>query len=315
MFVPLNASYTQRSQQLKMKKAIVILFGLIFFLGCQRAERDNLLLVNLIQGDWATDTYKENADEKTYTFTFQDSTCSYLYPYGEYTAFEISSDTLIISERTRRRRNGITGGNEKYQFKIIDLDEFELILSPISEGTVKLFKYLKETKFDTIHLKRIRPKNNVKIERIAFYSTACYGTCPSMYLEIDDEGNILFHGRNYTEKDGFFTGQISDVELQLIEQKIHNIDLDSLLKRYSAPWTDSQTCGVKIKTSTNEIESSAYGLNKEPVELRILFHRLMEVYKVAELKQDSTIGSEFQFPEFRYSGLPPPPPLLSNENK
>jgi hypothetical protein len=105
-----------------------------------------------------------------------------------------------------------------------------------------------------------------------------------------------------------YSGTLSKKDLEIIKSEINSIELDSLKKRYSANWTDDQTCGVSIKTKNKTYESSAYGFNKEPIELRILFYRLMELYKNMELKKDSTISDKFKFQKFQYTGYPPPPP-------
>ena len=128
--------------------------------------------------------------------------------------------------------------------------------------------------------------------------TGCFGTCPSMYLEIDSMGNFFFEGKNFTEKEGLYSGILSDDELKIIKSEINSIQLDKLSELYMARWTDDQTCGVSIKTKDKTYESSAYGFNNEPVELRILFHKLMELYKTIELKKDSNIIDKFKLNKF-----------------
>lgn len=87
--------------------------------------------------------------------------------------------------------------------------------------------------------------------------------------------------------------------MEKIKSEINSIQLDSLKQMYSANWTDDQTCGVIIKTKDKTYESSAYGFDKEPIELRILFHKLMELYKSVELEKDSTILDKFKFKRFQ----------------
>lgn len=49
---------------------------------------------------------------------------------------------------------------------------------------------------------------------------------------------------------------------------------------------------IIIKKTETTYKSSAYGFDKEPIELRILFHKLTEVYKDVTLKKDLTIDSK-----------------------
>ena len=50
-------------------------------------------------------------------------------------------------------------------------------------------------------------------------------------------------------------------------------------------WTDDQTCKFEINIEDTIFETRVYGFNVEPLELRILFNELMEMYKFSELKK------------------------------
>ena len=293
-----------------MKITTYILLFIVFGLfGCSQGQtKIDIPIKEKIKGNWKTEYFKGDWKETAFTFTFQDSTCSYLYPWGEYSKYWINGDTLNIKERIRKRRNNISGGKLTYQFLIHSITTETLFIQPITKKTKDLFKYNKEHNFDRIQLSKIKEKYDWKIERIGFYSTGCFGTCPSMYIEIDSIGNVFFNGKNYTEKEGLYSGTLSKKQLEIIKSEINSIQLDSLKKMYSANWTDDQTCGISIKTKNKTYESSAYGFDKEPIELRILFYKLMELYKNMELKKDSTISDKFKFQEFQYRGYPPPPP-------
>jgi len=292
-----------------MKKTIGILILIIGLIGCSQSQKKTSIpITQKIKGNWKTEYFKTNWKETAYVFTFQDSTCSYLYPWGQFSKYWIEGDTLNIKERTRKRRNNISGGKIVYQFLIDSITNETLFLKPLSNKTKELFRNEKEQNLELIKLSKIKENRDWQIERIGFYSTGCFGSCPSMYLEIDSIGNLLFNGKYYTEKEGLYSGVLSTKELETIKSEINTIQLDSLKKMYSANWTDDQTCGISIKTKDKTYESSAYGFNKEPIELRILFHRLMELYKKVEMKKDTTIGNEFQFKGFQYKGYPEPPP-------
>jgi len=292
-----------------MKITTYILLFIVFGLfGCSQGQtKIDIPIKEKIKGNWKTEYFKDGWKKTAFIFTFQDSTCSYLYPWGEYSKYWFNGDTLNIKERIRKRRNNISGGKLTYQFLIDSITTETLFIQPITQETEDLFKYSKEHNFDRIQLSKIKEQYDWKIERIGFYSTGCFGSCPSMYIEIDSIGNVLFNGKNYTEKEGLYSGTLSKKEFEIIKSEINSIQLDSLKKMYSANWTDDQTCGVSIKTKNKTYESSAYGFNKEPIELRILFYRLMELYKNLELKKDSTISDKFKFEKFQYRGYPPPP--------
>ncbi len=292
-----------------MKNRIGILILILSLFGCSQSQINKPISINQkIKGNWKTEYFNGNWKKTAYIFTFQDSTCSYLYPWGEFSKYWIAGDTLKIKERIRERRNNIDGGKIVYDFLIDSISNKTLFLKPLSSQTKELFRHEKEQNFELIKLSKINKYRDWNIIRIGFYSTGCFGTCPSMYLEIDSIGNILFNGQMFTKKEGLYSGVLSKKELKTIKSEINNIKLDSLKKMYSANWTDDQTCGVIIKTKNGTYESSAYGFNEEPIELRILFHRLMELYKNVELKKDTTIVDDFQFKYFQYKTYPPPPP-------
>ncbi|HFA52061.1 MAG TPA: hypothetical protein ENJ95_23845 [Bacteroidetes bacterium] len=294
-----------------MDKTLYII-GLIIIqiFGCKQIENNKEYDLD-IRGDWVTNYFEDRWSRKIITFSFQDSLCSIISPYGDFKKYQINGDTLTVTERERESDTNINGREESV-FLIKKIDSQNLKLVPLTHSTKSLLRKGFKNK---IKLSKVIQKNDIKFDRIAFYSTVCHGTCPSMYLEIDSIGNLLFLGRGYTDKDGAFIGKIDENELGVISQKINSIQLDNLEKFYSSNWTDDQTCGVKIKAGNNVYESHAYGFNTEPVELRILFHKLMEIYKEAELKSDTMVAEKFQLEELIYRGYPPVPPPPPNKKK
>lgn len=299
-----------------MTKKTLILIGIIGIFGCSIPVAKKSLSEN-IKGDWKTEYFEGDWKKRTaFIFTFQDTTCTYLYPFGVKSRYKIQNDTLIINERIREKRNNISGGKEAYQFLIDSINTNSLYLKPITKETKKLFSYYGTENFKTFKLSRVKKINNWNFKHLGFYSTECFGTCPSMYMEIDSLGNIYFEGGMYTKKSGFHIGKLSKNVLTAISNKINNIQLDSLKEYYSANWTDDQTCGIKVETKNKIYESNAYGFDKEPIELRILFHHLIELYKEVDLKKDTI--QKFKFNKFSSKGirfrlspppLPPPPKI------
>ena len=300
-----------------MKPSIFIMSILIGLSSCaQDNTKSDVSLEDGIKGTWKTDYFKGEWRDFQLVFSFYDSTCSYPYPWGENYDYWLDGDTIIVNQIVRK--NGDIQTEEKVisKFLINNLTLDELSISPITEQTRKLFDYSQNLNFDSIHLKKVKSQFDWNIKRIGFYSTGCYGSCPSMYLEIDSLGNIIFNGKNYTEKEGLFSGKLSPQLMKSIESKINCLELNQLKRIYMAGWTDDQTCGVLIETSDQIFKSSAYGFDKEPIELRILFNSLMELYKSVELSKDSAAQDKFRFKDFQKLGspppIPPPPPPPSN---
>ena len=268
---------------IKQKTYILILIFVLNNCSIPKAKTDNS---KKIKGDWITEYFEDDI----FIFTFQDSTCTYISAFGEYSKYKLNGDTLIIKERLLKIAGKIKGGgNNEYKFLIDSIDSTNMFIKPITTKTKELFETYELKNFNILKLKKVKQKNYQRFEKLGFYSSICYGPCPSMYLEIDSSGNIYFYGKRYTENDGLFAGKIPKSELEQITSTIQTIQLDSLEKSYSASRTDGQLCGIKIKTGTKVYESSVYCFYKEPVELRILFHKLMEVTPVRKFSKNKVL--------------------------
>jgi hypothetical protein len=230
---------------------------------------------SLLLGDWihvSTDT--SAADDRTtrkLIYTFEDSLCSLEHPFSDFVTYTLRNDSVLTSSR---------------HYKIIELTADSLVLhTPPIDGDPLIT--------GTIRLSKVKAKNDLRPSKIYFASSVCFGTCPSMLLEIDSAGQFTFLGKHATNPIGGFRGQLDTGQLRIIINKINNLPLDSLQEKYHAGWTDDQNSGVAILTKDKKIVSSAYGYDKEPVELRILFHKLMTVYKVVSLSPDSEINDAY----------------------
>ncbi len=277
-----------------------IMFIILAF-GCSNMETGAQSgYARLIKGDWITELPGDNEYHNMLTFSFQDTLVSYPFSHGRLTRYTVLSDTLIIEKGEDRLRYVDSLRHIPYRYKILKLNSKELQLSPLTLETKELLKFSRRMNFKTVNTRRIDQKNDLSIDRIAFYSSMCYGTCPSIYLEIDKNGNFLFHGRAFTDMDGLYRGKLPESELVIIERKIRNIDFENLKKDYQVNWTDDQTCGIKVITDKGVFSSNAYGSYEEPYTLRLLFDKLIEVYKQVELKPDSTVADDFLLETFEY---------------
>jgi hypothetical protein len=83
-------------------------------------------------------------------------------------------------------------------------------------------------------------KNDIRIERIIFHSSFCFGTCPTYHLELDNKKSFkLFAEKvytdkvslNYTEdtaKMGYFTGAVNDSTFVKLTNAIKTVGIDTL---------------------------------------------------------------------------------------
>lgn len=284
-------------------KTSIFLFLLFGFIGFSKSQTNAEMKTHeQLLGNWKTNYYGDSWSKTAYIFTFQDSTCSFLWPYGAFSKYLINGDTIVIDYIISE----IKENHQIFKFLIDSISSTDMLLKPASRETKLLFERSEGLESGIMKLQKVNTQFNLKPDRIAFYSTVCYGTCPAMFLEIDSVGNMYFIGAHYTEKIGNYSGKIPELIFARVLAEINNIELDSLQQFYEAHWTDDQTCGVLIQTKDTIYKSSAYGFDAEPVELRILFHTLMELYKSVELTEDSTIQQKLQYRNFPYDAYPKP---------
>jgi len=257
-----------------MIKYTVILSCLCFFFAC-RPHTDKNNFANLIKGDWiGLEQSPEYLDGQKIFGCFADSTYQKSLKNDTF-QYEITKDTLYL------KYIDYEGNNTKSKFSIIKLTTDSLVLL----GGVKQ-EY-------SVKFSKIRAKNKIIPATICFASSGCFGSCPRMYLEIDSSRNFRFYGEGYTSLKGGFSGRINVNEYNAIVRKIRNLPLDSLREFYELPLTDQQTLGVSIIHDNTITRSSAYGYGEEPMELRILFAKLINLYKHISMVPDTSVNKSF----------------------
>ena len=247
---------------------------LIVFYSCQ----NDIYNSEDLEGEWISETNSRTV------FSFKMDRCSYFSPVGNFAQYEINKDELIIRDTIKRRKKLTV---KEYRFLIDRLEHNNLTLITDSVTLNTQFSYSNAIDYDTFKLHKLDYKLIPKYSKLKFESSQCFGTCPSMKIQIDSIGNITYEGRAHTEQNGYYSGRLSNKQLKSLRRKLSYLDLDSLKTDYSAMWTDDQTCKLEIHLKDTVYKTRVYGLYKEPIELRIIFNELMELYKFCDLRQDS----------------------------
>lgn len=261
---------------------------------------------NKLKGDWVSEYFQGFLHETVFLLSFKEEECLFLSPTRNLKKYRLSNDTLIVTEIIERSlwdtRNPIVHS----YYKILSLNEDKLLLKVILDTTHSSIKYYyKAMKTDTIAFQRLVKKNNLIFERLAFYCNSSFcESCPDMYLEIDNTGKIKFNGKNETGYEGFFDGRIPLNKINNLYEKIYLLNLSNLDKKYSASWTDDQTCGILIQTKDTTFVTSVYGFYKEPPELRILINYLTNLYLEIDLKENPKLEGNFVFQQFHDEAFP-----------
>jgi hypothetical protein len=104
--------------------------------------------------------------------------------------------------------------------------------------------------------------DDLKVEKILFSTSGCYGTCPVFDMEIDKDGKAAYNAKHYNDlQDGKFSGTIGSPVYAKIVQNINYIGLQDLKPEYSVPWTDDQTATLTITYNGGKKKTiSDYGM-------------------------------------------------------
>jgi hypothetical protein len=114
-----------------------------------------------------------------------------------------------------------------------------------------------------------RAPRNYRIEKLAFSTDACYGTCPIFDLRLARNGAATYHAEEYNEKKGDFAAVIKAQPLAEIWTLLNYLNFPKLQNDYSVSATDHPTCtltitygGGKVKTIQDYGEQGTFGLRQ-----------------------------------------------------
>lgn len=210
-----------------MKNSFIVLMVFLLFMGCGQKSSNHF---NLLQGEWISD---RRVDGKFLYYRFTDSLVQTSQNQKAERPYNVDGDTLIFNEHLVPNHLNLL--SEKYE-----------IVSLTNENLVLLSLMGKPTNRDTIHFKRFEVKNNIEFTHLGFESSMCFGTCPTMWLEIDNSGKTLFKGKHFASHTGDYEGKLDSEKLERIVQRVKQIDWEHLDEEYLASYTDAASYEVVV---------------------------------------------------------------------
>lgn len=120
------------------------------------------------------------------------------------------------------------------------------------------------------------------IERIEYFTSACFGTCPQFKIEIEKDRKAVYTAQRFNlsqdfeaeSPEGVFTGVISNEDYNLVLKKLNDMDFPTLEENYRVLYTDAQTGNLRIiYDGGKEKVITDYGMKGTPelVEIHKLF--------------------------------------------
>ncbi|MDD4970623.1 MAG: DUF6438 domain-containing protein [Paludibacter sp.] len=132
-------------------------------------------------------------------------------------------------------------------------------------------------------------------DQIIVSTSPCFGSCSIGSTSIDNQGNFIFYGQGYTEKEGLFISRTDKELYKRIEQNFKKADIDTLYERYAVDFTDAQTVTVTfIKNNKIYKTISDYG-HKAPRELYWAYNPVSLLYQKLNIKPFATTEQK-EFP-------------------
>lgn len=120
---------------------------------------------------------------------------------------------------------------DRYDLLILKNNDTSLVVRPITELSSFLFSDKKELTFTKHDPYTVEP---IKLEKIIYNTTFCYGSCPEYHLEIDSSLNakLIVKINNWedsdTSKSGYFKGKICKDRFRELEDLIQSCNLRTL---------------------------------------------------------------------------------------
>ena len=128
--------------------------------------------------------------------------------YPQQKKYYLSGDTLRLYDKYTTSRDNYSKQHIKnYDFLITKLSDTNLTLIALDSNSLEISGGKKKIDYRERHLVK---QPTIDFEMIRFKSTNCFGTCPSLTLQIDKEKKLMFIGGRYAVKQGFFIATISD---------------------------------------------------------------------------------------------------------
>jgi len=211
-----------------MKNLILIIVLCFTIVINAQSKADSLLLTK-------TEWVNKNLD---YLRFFKDSVVYNLNETKEQLLFDINNKKLSFKLEYSVGGSGLK--TEEFNFKIKQLYKNKLVIAPIDkeeEIRIKNYNRLNTTPFlkekQYIFYNRGQLISKIDFKKVTFHASTCFGTCPSISVEINRDGSIFYQGRIYAkEYTGNFTGNLSAKEIYALRKMLNRSQLKILDQKW-----------------------------------------------------------------------------------
>lgn len=123
---------------------------------------------------------------------------------------------------------------------------------------------------------------NLKLNRLVYSTSLCYGECPAMAIEISVTGKMKFYGGEYSDLKGNYYGIINMEYIQKIEHELRLANIEDQPEYFSEP-IDAPICEVIIYYNDGLIKQISGYCEALPPRLQNIAFLMHDSYKFADL--------------------------------
>lgn len=236
---------------------IYIIFIFIIFSTCSPKQKESYEIdYNLLQGNWIG--YNR-------VLTFWDSLVSNPTTYGQHLVpYSVSIDTLYVL----------------FEVNVDQIRDY-IIINQLTDDSLH-YTY-ESTVYKFSKPKHLKP---IKFDEIQLSSGLCHGNCPKLSLKILKDGSFYYEGELFTKLTGSYSGTISNKYIDRLNDILQLYDLDNFQTKDTiyAPAGD-QYFSIYLKYNGDNQINYFGSYNEHYTDL---IFRLMETWKFANLRKDST---------------------------
>jgi len=210
-------------------KNFLTLISLCFVVTMHAQYKSDSIL--LTKTEWVT----KNLD---YLRFFKDSVVYNLDETKHQLIFDLKNKKL--SFKIKYRVGGTDVKTEEFNFKVKQLQKDKLVIVPIDKmedlkrknySRLNANPFLKEEQL--IFYNRGELISRVNFKKITFHASTCFGTCPSMSVEVRNDGTIYYQGRVYAKEfTGNFIGKLSAKDFYQLRKIVNRSQLNALDQKW-----------------------------------------------------------------------------------
>ncbi len=181
---------------------------------------------------------------------------------------------------------------EEFEFKIKELKKNKLVIVPILEkekrkkGEYRKLDYnlfSKEKQYVFYNRESLLSKVNFK--KITFHSSTCFGTCPSMSVQIDVDGTVYYKGKEYADKKGNYKGELSKNDIYQLKKILNRSQLRNVDKNWKQISKHNDTPKYTYIVELFDGETIEINTNDQHPILDKLSNYLLNIKEKVELKK------------------------------